>query len=70
MFVYFLHFPCHQLLHLEGHGAVGAAHHAKDGAGVVELVTRLFTWTNNTSRRIIYVRIRASDIPKLFPTEP
>ena len=44
-------------LHLEGDGAVGAAHHAQYGPGVVELVTRLLTWTNNTSARIIYVRI-------------
>ena len=42
--VYFsLNIPCHQLLHLKGHGAVGAAHDAQDGAGVVELVTRLLT---------------------------
>ena len=59
-----------QHLHLEGDGAVGAAHHAQHGPGVVELVTRLLTWTNNTSARIIYVRNQASDIPKLLPTEP
>ena len=43
MFTFSLNIACHQLLHLEGHGAVGAANHAKDGAGVVELVARLLT---------------------------
>ena len=67
MFTFSLNIACHQLLHLEGHGAVGAANHAEDGASVVELVTRLLTWNkNNTSTRIIYVRIRASDIQKTF----